>query len=545
MNKLIRYILLTVICISVTSCTDDLFDHSETECVVGEPMYVNIPFGDGCFDNLEITTRNTGKGSFDHVITSAYILLFNSTTGAKVYGKYFDVTTGKKATEEEVKGEQECWWIETAKMNTEPGDDGHIHPASLTKGKIRIKSPIGGPFKIYMFANTDARYLQLSELIFDGFKKESDLLNHIMNFKGTPTFRTGMLMCGMASGVNILPQKGNTNETDITVDGTPLKLSLERLDAKIEVHVHMDPSVPNLKSFDPESWEVINLPKGTRLIHVDGALNEADMEYYDSKPKQFEETVKLTLKDYKSDDVSVTDNIFSFYMLENYPDRSGKAEMTQYTDREKRRLKPDGTYLTEQGDIWEFSPQHATYLKIKGLVEITQKDETTQKEKPLFAHVTYYVHLGDFSNGKYDNFNVMRNTQYTYNITIRGINNIITEVKTSQSDKTFSEPQPGAVGDVYIADDKVVLFDAHYSQVVLRFEKNSISDKLTWYVQSPFTPSGGHPKDMGNGTYVTTGLDYKWVTFFRNKVNGDVYSHKNRWYPGDNYNIAQIGRAHV
>lgn len=563
-GKILFSILLLSIAVAACS-TDDVINKS----LSGESRYVTIEFGHNSFEDVDITTRTTSDGIFEWNIQNLYVLIFkigtNDSDSPKVYGKYFDIKN-RKTDEADVINDptdpsniEECWWVENATIEKDANnkevidENGYKKTASITHGAVRIKTttgPAGTKFKIYLIANLDAAYLQLSPEMFDGFQNEKEFNDFTLKLLGTPNHRTGMMMIGMEANVSITANANNPilayikdeDSNELVYSETPgasTALELKRMDAKVEVRIHINSAQnPNLKEFVPSKWQVFNIPKTAKLCEEEAsnyhpAAADADGEenYFDTLPLNFERTVDVEVKNEGGNVTkTVSDNIFSFYMLENHPDITGRGVATTYHDRDMRNKNADGTYATT-GDKWKYAPELGTYLKISGQLKmVADTNEITGKPRTLFANVAYYVHLGNFKNDV-NNFNIERNNRYTYNISIFDVEKIKTEVESTATSEPFGEEESGATGDVYVAKEKVAIFDAHYGQDVLRFDSEYINDDLTWYVKTPF--GEGSPKF--EGINVSNDLDYKWVHFFRNKVNGTEYSHNNRWYPGNDF----------
>ena len=70
------------------------------------------------------------------------------------------------------------------------------------------------------------------------------------------------------------------------------------------------------------------------------------------------------------------------------------------------------------------------------------------------ADVKYTIHLGDFSDGNFNNFDVERDHYYKYTVTVNGVDEIIAEVETNR------ENQPGAEGVVFRKGSRVSIYIA-------------------------------------------------------------------------------------
>ena len=539
--------LLWMAVLSLMACSEEkITDNYTGECVLGEERLADLHFGNAEFDDISINSRATNDGLFEHVVQNMYVLMFNAETKKKVYGKYFDVMQRKNTLDEVNDAHDCCWWIEPATFN---GKDSNNHDVlkKQSHGVVRMKTPTGGPFKIYVLANIEAEYLNISNELFDGMDSEEQLVGYTLKLKGHPQVRTSMFMLGTIDNVYITPNSVDKADFTTGKPGVAIvetnALQLKRMDARIEFQLFINPEKnPRLKAFVPKTWEIINIPKTTKLIETE-AVNyhlrtlkddKGEELYFNTIPYNFEKTFPHTSLKHQ-DGTSVEVNQFSFYMLENYPSMDGVPVASAYHDRDRRRKTADGKYDDSAENIWMNAPLTGTYVVLKGQLEMLDPvtDNVTGQDRTLFADVTYYIHLGDFGPARYDNFNISRNTRYTYKVSIEGVNSIKTEVESSYTGN-FEEHQPGAAGDVFVAEEKVRMFDAHYGQMVIKIDRQYIDDKLTWYVETPFT-QGARPSNS-SGSITASALDYKWVRFFRNIVNNDdTYSRKNRWYPGDTY----------
>ena len=211
-----------------------------------------------------------------------------------------------------------------------------------------------------------------------------------------------------------------------------------------------------------------------------------------------------------------------------------------YHNRDRRIKNADGTYNTENG-LWEYAPEMATYMIIKGELKMLV-DPGLTSEQHLIADVTYYVHLGDFASNK-DNYDVLRNTHYKYTINVKGVDNIEVEVESSNDNQEgVTENQPGAMGHLYEAEEDIYTFDAHYGQRVYTIKASEVDvENMTWYVRTPFGREGIPAKDE-TGKEIYNDLDYKWVEFMLNdKVSGsNLYSSGNMHYPADKSKLLSV-----
>lgn len=312
--------------------------------------------------------------------------------------------------------------------------------------------------------------------------------------------RMAFLMCGQL--------KNAEGGTDIAVDTNGQlveaadKIYLERVDARITFNVKVDGSEKEYTNmtFTPKYYRVENIPQGTYLVPRDedytatmtngyASMQAAGKEYYFDEAKR------------ENDDRPY----FEFYLLENRRQPTDDQKITKekkdasysevqnlYALREKREsdtgqpvdgTKPGQEYVP--GDF-VFAPENATYVTIRGTLSFQHGTDFYN------ADVTYTVHLGstgnkgdngnDWSNDEtlVNNYDVCRNTHYTYNVTITGVESMRVEVV---SDK---ETRPGVEGDVIKAGGEVVDLDSHYGRAKFSLTRGDIKAGLSWAISTPF-----------------------------------------------------------
>lgn len=515
---------------------------SENEMYVGEEeVLATLKFSHKDFDVVNITTRATLDLIPESRVQNLFVYIF---VGEKrVYAHYFDRDDLVENQAEVEQSEDNCWYISNRSSNV-PTDQE-------TTGYMRIKAPTFSGGDIYLVANIDADMVNISPEKLNTVRTRADIDNLTASLNQSITSRNGYFPMSCRTTIDI------ADDGRVTL-GSPI--SLTRLDAKIKVGVRVatdnelvintedgETETQTLKEFIPESWRVVNIPQGSYVFDKTSDYDASG--YFSTDPVVFEtktvHTFTYTDSEGASHTVDSPVNGFSFYMLENR-EKYKKSVEGNYHLRDKRVKDASGQY-TKTGDKWVYAPEDATYLEIKGEVIMTVDVSSEAKQQQLSAAVTYYIHLGDFFNSQtdgvttLDNYSINRNTIYNYIITIKGVNEIETEVTTSNlsgvgpNDPEFKENETGATGQVYIAKESIYTFDAHYGQRVFSFDAAYIDpDNVTWYVKTPFGKEGV-PEKVGD-TEVPAGMDYKWVHFLLNSVEDDgTYSHKNLPWPGDPY----------
>ena len=473
----------------LASCGSEELEVQET---TGEEVWCSLDFSDKNFEHVQISTKATLDITQESRIHNMYVFLFTQ-DGHRIYSRYFDKNNKKETLNEVTGADVNCWYTYT-------NDNGY------TGGTIRIKAPTATNATLYLIANLDEDMLNIS----------SDLLNTIttideiealnVNVMQTTTSRNGYFpMTGRLDGVTV-------NTTSISA-GTAY---LERLDSKITLNVKLAAN-QELKAFVPESCTIRNLPAGSRVVNASSTSDYEEAGYFDSEMVFEEQTT--------SADGFINSASCSFYMLENRESDNLKNRVSTYHARDQRIKNADGSYNTDNG-LWLNAPENATYMEIKGEVHMEINTAETGMQE-LIGDVTYYIHLGNFKADQ-NNYDVLRNTHYTYNVTIHGVDQIRVEVEQN------IENQSGATGHVYSAIESNYTFDAHYGQRVFAMHAEGVDiEAMTFYVKTPFGREGT-PELIGGG-YNISDLDYKWVKFLVNEVESGTqrYSENNRIYPGD------------
>lgn len=486
--------------------------------------WVTLDFAHNDYEQVKVTTRSTLGLVAESRVTNLYVLLFDR-DGNRAFGHYFDSDNKRSTRDEVVSANTNCWMV-----------DNLMKEGEQTRGTIRMKIPTltGGTFYIITNLDTDMLNIAPEKFSFIRTRAELEALSVLLNQEITS--RNGMFpMSGHAEGVTIT-KDGITSAT-----GGSLVIPLNRMDSKIEVRVRTavgnetdvedgsgNVTIQRIKDFKPESWHVVNLPKGSYLVEHDLTTDDshdAETGFFDSQEINFETQTDETFT-YDRSDGTGTETVtapvhgFSFYMYENRPD--AKKSVSSYHERDRRIKDASGAYDTTNG-LWENAPETATYLVIKGDVSMDVDVSSEAKTQTLNASVVYYIHLGNIARDLND-YRVNRNTHYTYTITLKGVENIQVEVETNV------ENESGATGHVYVARESIYTFDAHYGQRVFAFDQASITpDDVTWYVKTPFGREG--MPEVVNGAEIPNGLDYKWVSFRINKLDASgSYSHNNQTY---------------
>lgn len=325
----------------------------------------------------------------------------------------------------------------------------------------------------------------------------------------------------MMTGYAVDNENGSTS-IDIagSESGTVLDcaLQLERTDAKVSFEVTAVPNPPEGKtwtkfSFLPKEWTVKRVPMQSYI------LEQEDGEDYDGQDAVYFSTPAVPFEKINpnpGNEDLYTGGSFVFYMPEN--NKTPLQTIEDYSQREA------WTKEDENGDkVFDYAHANSTYVEMTGVLSYQDNDG-----RQVNADVRFTVHLGyskkEDGTADVNDYATRRNSHYTYNITIRGINDIIVEVSSDNG----NDPRPGYEGDVVYSNDQIFEFDSHYDRRLIKLNRADIGSDMKWSVNTPFS-RGIH--DVGEDIPQAM-RDYRWIKFAVNADYG-VDSDKYVKYPGD------------
>lgn len=490
---MIRYAIKNIVLVvglffSITSCTDDKLADEKTGTVEeGIPVSVDFSFQ---VEKTVTQSRAAQSINTEYKVNNLYVFAF-----------YGDGRLDNKR----------LYQLSELENTEEKQDNG----SGKTQGTIPdFRIHTGSSKTFYAVANVG--YSGLNASAFDAVETLEDLQVVTSDLPTiTSLDRTFFLMSGQ-----LATDAGQTSfdvtSTTTSIGGTFL---LKRTDARITFKVTGQAANSNWTnfSFEPRSYRVVNIPRRTYVFPHE---SDAEGEY-----GRMTQTLSFeALEDGTG---------FEFYLQENRQTPKKRITEEALTGENANatlfamREEWDETDEETGEKIFEFAPEHGTYVEIKGLLSYEQEVEGSTQF--VSADVTYTIHLGntgsaDEADLRANNYETLRNTHYTYTVKVRGVDDIIVEVKND-------EKRPGAEGDVVIAGGEVVELDSHFDRYKFYLRKSDLlataDDKvLTWAISTPFENA---MRIQGNNELPH---DYKWITFAINKeygVDNDSYVK----YPGD------------
>lgn len=503
MKKIIlSYIWCVVALAFFAACTDEEIATGTVQIEKGIPVTVSLNY-----DVMAATSRTAQSEAVENKVNRVYAIAFHS-----------DGTVSGRKSAEIVSG-----------------------------NSIELPMQSGSGQKIFLIANYDSGIgsLGLNELenvnSYDEFKNLSSSLT-----KGyeTQVERMSFLMVGQMKNNS---EGEDIEDINIDTDGTILnstgKIQLNRVDARITFNVFAKNDNYTNFTFQPRYYRVERIPQGTYLVPQETDYVSPNGESYVSMSEKNEQK--------NFDGVREVDNqnayYFEFYLLENrqqYKKQITESEKTAkeedsydnsgtenlYALREKRKevvISDEDKKVGQEYQLgdWVYANENSTYVIIRG----TLSYEDQKNKQFINADVTYTVHLGSTGNSStndywYNDVTLVnkyateRNTHYTYNVTITGVNSIKVEVNEDK------EGRPGVEGDVIVAGGKVEDMDAHYGRTKFTLTRGNILAGLSWAFSTPFQRGmkvfNRIAADDKNEAELATDLslnDYKWVKFAINR----------------------------
>lgn len=504
-----RYIQwLGGICLSLlalVSCSDDLGMQAGTSVREGIPTQVKLTFKAENRKNVEVT--RAGKEG-DNEVNDLYILIFNSTGNLKTW--FYDsegFTQKREYTIQTTSGESYILAVANVANGNAPAEyNTAALKTALDEAKDRTVES-SNPFTLDELKDLQVSYRRANVGVIDRIQSTFMMSGKYVNTNGQD----------LGDGRCTIPENG-------ALTG---EIQLYRTDAEIIFNVSIGDDVKQptsgatiTPSFELTSYRVVNIPRRTYVMN-----NAEDWDGSDATTAPLE-TNYYTMSENNAqedwNDMVDGSKQFTIYLMENRKSAKESATaMTGYNDRERQEKTPTGEEGKVTNDDWTYAPERGTYVVLRGIFrgyEYASYDEQGNPQGDLVPvegrEVQYKIHLGNFSNNQWSNFETKRNTSYTYNVKVNGVKNIVVEVLTDE------ENQPGATGDIFFTNNtNIYELDAHYETCLLRFTKSMLAgitggNAPTYRVSTPFSISN----EEDNPTYKSQ--DANWVRFAINARSG-------------------------
>lgn len=516
MNKTaiqIRMIALLAVILLFTACKDDTPFRNTERIQEGIPTTVQLGFNASA---VTVATRAAQDQRYEDRVDNVFILIFDE--NGDIHDRFF------------------C--KPGSGMSYDDGND------LLSSGKIIFTTTSLNNATIVGIANladgsTSTAYT-VTETELRAVNTLSELKAKVMTMRDESVYRSAyFMMTGYAKVKN--PAEG----ADPTLINIPAlesgqtatlecTLQLERTDSKVQFVVTSEkPSDKDWTdfSFQPTGWTVKQVPLQSLILPKDepdaNGNWDADGDaavYFDSASHEFETFTR--------NGTLYTGGSFAFYMPENRKKYKQEITTEEYALRDKREKSTDTEGNTYLG-TFEYANANSTYVEITGLLSYFEEKEGV--EQLVYANVRFIVHLG-YADGNVNDYNTKRNYFYTYNIKVRGVNDILVDLDGGEDNR------PGYDGDVVVNFQDSYQFDCHYDRRLIKLNRSGFLPKeggtagtLRWGVNTPFS-KGMHEVVASAADIEESMRDYRWIKFAVNKEYG-VANDKMVKYPGDqNYN---------
>lgn len=437
------YFILLLLPLLVCCTDEDLIQRSGV--TEGIPTTVDISVGTAA---NTAKTRSALLESEERKIYDLYLWVFNASGGVEFSREYPRDELNMAASDlEAATGEKD---------NDAPTSMGLLKNIGLTTGEKTL----------FLLANYKS----------DGdglFHVEPDVLEGIVNLSDLEKIKAAMTIHTLfRPNGNLLMSV--THKVTISNATKRLEVSLKRCEAKVTVNVKTADGLV----FEPGTYKLGNVPSSTFLTeHTKGSDQTASWDANGMDGKSYWNSEKFQ---FEGDADNITT---SFYMPESrkaakkaiLPTSPGYNADRQGYDLRQKQLKSPVAGATDkpnlQNGATEYAPDLAPYIEFTG--ELRQSMMTGDIPTERFGRVTYRIYLGYTSiEDPVNDYDIERNVHYTYNVTIKGMNDLVIEA-LSDKDKE-EEPSPGTEGLVYDAH-RSFIFDCHYEQGLMRFKKDELA----------------------------------------------------------------------
>ena len=439
----ITYFILLLLSL-FASCTDEeIFQGSGV--TEGVPTTVDISVGTAA---NTAKTRSVLLESEERKIYNLYLWVFNSSGNVEYSREYSRADLIQAATD----------------LTTSTGEVDADAPTSM--GLLKNISLTTGKKTLFLLGNykSDADGL---------FHVEPEVLNGISKYSDLEKVRAAMTVHTLfRPNGNLLMSL--TQTVTVSTATKQIEVSLKRSEAKITLNLQ---TIAGL-TFEPGTYRLGNVPGSTFIAeHAKGADQTASWDadgvdkklYWVSEYFQFEgDADNLTTSFYMPENRKVAKKAIS-------PASPGYSAERKGYDLRQKQLKSPVAGATDKPNLQngetEYAPDLAPYIEFTG--ELRQNLATGDTSTERFGRVTYRIYLGyTAENDPANDYDIERNVHYTYNVTIKGMNDLVVEAKSDKAKE--EESAPGVEGLVYDAH-RSFNFDCHYEQGLMRFKKDELA----------------------------------------------------------------------
>lgn len=517
-NNLFCYLLCATILAGLSACTEKLVDDNSAFTPVEEGISgeLRLTLGGTMSETHVVSRANWTEPTYDESqVRSLYVFIIQESTGQILSKQWFP-----EVTPDQITGEVEVTLNAVSANGVRIFAIGNLNQANQWSNNEEMLEKCRKATTVNDLDNVVAT-LSLNDGSVDISRQQAAFLTSGY-FEATTDKEKANPAYKQDATFSLKAQ--NRKLTIVSASGKEAygRIWMHRLDAKVNFRVKFGGAKEG--SFRLTSWQVVNAPVKASLRWK--ATDLAENQYLSSP-----------LMEGNSIEYTDEGQVFSFYAMENRAQPKGLIEDADYNKREKENKDAQ----TGKNVDYIFAPDKATYVVLKGeynnpkelLLDASGQVVYDEAGNPVYVHrqaeVTYVVHLGyigqenqegkELANAKLNDYNVLRNTNYTYNITVQGVENIKVEAESN------AEKQPSAEGDV-VDTYSFVEADAHYDVRLYKLDLENLlpgmgGDNIYSYVvQTPFTSR----TEVLLSEYADRpqGLDDAWVQIAYNGDGGKI-----------------------
>lgn len=485
------FTILASIGLMMGGCTDDIFNFNGNEEIIeGQPA--SIAFDVQVGESLKVTRGEMAENK-DREIMTVWLGFFDANTGKLTHKRLLGTDT----------------FVGDHEYNRSIVLDGDENESNqrITSGEYiiaAVANPVGNFGVIYSSTLKQTTRTELDDLL-DQVRTFDEYCGvAVMRGDGstgsisTPQGNLPMQGVFIPSGVNCNFSSNSSAVSNFYAQYSQEKVYIRPNLGKAEVlngSLHFRRMISqnkfnitydtnNIESMEIVQARVFNVPVvswiAERADNASGNINAGDHpEIYGNSQSKDASTAPaqvnyLQSSRIMSNNISYNSNTrtysFDWWQLDNR--REGRADKcTKYHDREKERKtegdgRNTGIYLALDDDNTSQVSNNncATFVEFRVRMKVKRVTAETgglsDSAEVTEAETVYTVHLGACEGTseaqKAIDFRCRRNTKYTYNVTIKGVDQIIVEARTD-------EFEPGAEGTVTFVTTQYFQSDAHYT----------------------------------------------------------------------------------
>lgn len=571
-RKHIHTLFSSILLLFAAGCAEERLPNYYDPTVIGKEITVDIPID---FPQMDVQTRSDMTDGDLNSVKSLWIATFNANTGV--------MTT-------------EGWQNKTEVPNT-----SDVH----TLRSVSVKT-LSGPSYIVAVANvTDNMGVTpdnltprpLSELLsddmtWDGFLKigvVSPSTQTLVNAPNPP-----IAMAGAYTNIkvgdphtpqhtlsewqkeNFTPYTIPYNETG-TVSLTDGAIHMRRLVSQIRFNIIPGKTGDIDMKITPHYYKVVNVPRFSYLYErggeAEGNVKNYGANFGDACNVDNAASFYWNSAEYTSNNIQQTDAghySFNFWQGENKHEAITPIQNYDGRDAESTTplpgINPDngqniqtatgtGLFTSLTGETWT-SNNMATFVLLSCTVDYADRINVDSNgeitpggtEVQRTGDALFLIHLG-YMNGQVTDFNCYRNTQYTYNLTVNGVNDI--RVEAFHGSET-----PGVSGMVADVESEFLDLDCHYNVYNIQLSDEELS-KYDASTNKGFgfmmtTYDSGVEKSYSEESFINRSFDdlsdsdkqyLDWVELRPTTGEDAIADYKPRADGNDTFNLADASRG--